>query len=317
MYIPVNGWFSLELETIDIELETARLKSVQLEQALEVLLASLPRDIELAKSTLEGAKAQAEYSSSSFERLQKISANQGAISAVELEESRSNYTADNEAVNGAEADYQKLVSTKEIRILQAENLLLTAAQEIARLEDLKTKYTIRTPFDGFITQKSTEVGAWVSRGDALFEVVQMDPIELIVNVPQKYVGSIQKSLAQDTAPKAQLSFDSVEQALTGTIFRVVPQADLQSRSFPVRIRVENPRVGDSHLLNPGMLGKANLTVGAPLDLMMVKKDALVLGGRTPRVFKIVDQDNKKVAVSIDVETGTAVGSWIEISGRTE
>jgi RND family efflux transporter MFP subunit len=308
----------LRTQTLDIEIRTAELQVKKREQELEELTTSMPRDLELASATLAGTKAQAAYSRGNFERLQKMSGSRGAVSATELEEARSAYTADNEAMKAAAADLAKLDSTKAVRLKQAENLLETARQEIARLQDLKVKYTIRAPFPGFVTQKFTDVGAWVSRGEPLVEVVQLDPIEMVVNVPQKYIGRIQESLANTEEPfETELSFDSVERTLTGTILRVVPQADLKTRSFPVRIRLENPKLGDSHLLKPGMLGRAQVGIGTAVQMLMIKKDALVLGGNTQRVFKIVKRDGNETAVPLNVKTGASVGNWIEVTGDLE
>lgn len=306
----------LRTTTLDIEVETARLLTLQSQHELDELKESLPRTMALAAANLARAEAQLKYSKSSFERLQKMSGNVAAVSEVELEEALSKFNSDQESVNAAKADHEKLLLTKDLLIMKAENRLATAKQETARLKDLRIKYTIRAPFDGFVTQKSTEVGAWVTRGDALFEVVQLDPIELVVKVPQKFIGDVQRSLATSKEPVlANLVFDSVRQTLTGTVTRVVPQADLQTRNFPVRIRVDNPKIGDSYLLNPGMLGRASLSIGEPVKMMMVKKDALVLGGRTPRVYKVTGNGDSRQVISVDVTTGESIGNWIQVTGN--
>ncbi len=303
----------LRTETLDIEIATAKLQVALRQQQLDELRASLPLDIQTAQANLAAAEAQLSYAQNNFQRLRNMSGN-GAVSQTEFEEARSAFTTASETVKGAQSTLDKLTSTKAVRILQAENMFSTAEQEIKRLNDLKEKYSIAAPFAGFVTNRSAEVGTWVTRGEPLFEVVQMDPIELVVKVPQKYIPSIQKSLAMTDMLKANLTFDSVEQSVEGEVLRVVPQADLQTRNFPVRIRIDNPKVGESYLLSPGMLGRATLEVGEPIELMMVNKDALVLGGRSPKVFKVVTRGDESSVVAVDVTTGATVDNLIAVQG---
>jgi len=50
-------------------------------------------------------------------------------------------------------------------------------------------------------------------------------------------------------------------------------------------------------------------------VLLIKKDALVLGGAKPVVFKLVQVGEKKTVVPVPVQAGTSLGSWIEVSGE--
>jgi RND family efflux transporter MFP subunit len=308
----------LRTGTLDIEIEAAKIQLALTRQAADELAASLPKEIELTQAKAAEAKARLQYSKNNYERASRLNEQSEAISQGELEQARSQYLADEELARGSTIEYERLVATKELRLLQAKLRVDASQQELTRLNDLKAKYTIRAPFAGLVTQKMTEVGEWVTQGQPIVEIVQLDPIEMIINTPQDYLNRVQQSLARATPENplsAVIHFDGFEQSFVGVVKRVIAQADLRSRTFPVRLEIENPDSESGHALQPGMLGKASLMIGLEQDMLMVKKDALVLGGRQPAVYKIITQGDDVTAVPIVVETGMSIGDWIQITGN--
>ena len=114
-----------------------------------------------------------------------------------------------------------------------------------------------------------------------------------------------------------------DHTLTGRVAAVVPQADVRSRTFPVKVRVENEILPTSEpLLKAGMLARATLATGAPTRASLVPKDALVLGGPQPMIWIV---DPKLVAaadggmrmgkaVAVNVQLGVADGDLIQVIG---
>ena len=109
---------------------------------------------------------------------------------------------------------------------------------------------------------------------------------------------------------ARIAIEGLDENLSGVVKRIVSQADLRSRTFPVRIEIENP----NDVLQPGMLGRATLAVGAEQDMLMVKKDALVLGGGRAKVFKVIGAGEETKVVDVSVVTGASSGDWIQVTG---
>ena len=304
----------LRTDTLNIEIGSAEIQYRLAEQAYQELLISLPNEIELAKTAAAEARARLSYSQTNYERLRRLG--RGAISQGEVDQARSQFQADQQAAEGAELTYRNLNATKELRQKQAKLNVETTKQELSRLKDLHLKYTVRAPFNGFVTQKMTEVGEWVMRGQAIVEIVQIDPIEMVINVPQEHLNRLQQSLGEPSSDlTAQIEFEGIETKFKGIVKRVVAQADLLSRTFPVRVELPNPKTDEGHLLQPGMLGKASLEIGARQEMLVVKKDALVLGGRQPLVFKLIEQGDSTTAVPVVVRTGVSIDDWIQITGE--
>ncbi|MCH7725654.1 MAG: efflux RND transporter periplasmic adaptor subunit [Planctomycetes bacterium] len=147
---------------------------------------------------------------------------------------------------------------------------------------------------------------------------ELDPVEIKVSVPERYIVQLQQSL--DTAvrkrnwPAASVKIDAVSgQMFAGQVRAIVPRANLRTRSFPVRVVVPNP----GHVLKPGMLARVSLAVGVKKRALLVHKDALVLGGRSTTVFvaRLDPKTKQTQAIQVDVQTGVAVGSLIEIRGK--
>lgn len=307
----------LRTGTLDIEIGAAEILLKLAQQAYDELKVSLPQEIELAQAKVAEAEARLQYSKDAFERSKRLGGSGGAISEGELELSRSQYLADQEAARGAKIDFDRLKSTRDLRLLQLSLRLEAGNQELTRLHDLKAKYTIRAPFEGLVTEKFTEVGEWVTQGQAIVEIVQLNPIEMVINTPQEHINRLQQSLgaASDEQPLiATIRIDGFEKPLEGVVKRIVAKADLRSRTFPVRIEIDNPTLGTGYALQPGMLGRASLLIGSEKDMLMVKKDALVLGGNNTRIFKVVKQEEETVAVGVPVTIGISWGEWIEVTG---
>jgi multidrug efflux pump subunit AcrA (membrane-fusion protein) len=114
-----------------------------------------------------------------------------------------------------------------------------------------------------------------------------------------------------------------DQALTGRVAAVVPQADVRSRTFPVKVRVEN-KISESSepLLKAGMFARVTLATGAKTRAILVPKDALVLGGPQPMIW-LIDPSSVSTAeggrmqggaVAVSVRLGVADGELIQVEG---
>ncbi|MEM9941877.1 MAG: efflux RND transporter periplasmic adaptor subunit [Planctomycetota bacterium] len=308
----------LRTETLDIEIRAAELQHQLTIQERDQLKTSLPLELELAKANLASAESQFDYADTNYKRLQRLQLNNGAISETEVEQARSQFLATQQSVIGSRAEVERLESTTDLQIAQAESRVETAHQEALRLKDLRSQYIIRAPFEGVVTQKMTEVGQWVSGGSPVIELVDLDPIELVINIPQEYSGRLQDSIIQSRktgkALKVATQFAGINGQFQGTVVRVIPQADLRSRSFPVRIQIANPLMQETYQLKPGMLGRAQLSIGRESEMILVSKDALVLGTNQNKIFKVIRGPEKMTVVPVVIETGIEIGSWVQVTG---
>ena len=310
----------LRSKTLEIELAAARAQLDVREQGLaELEHGSLPQEIAQAKARVLDARAVMEYSRSQYKRMKSLFES-GTVSQDELDEATSSWLAAEQNHLGAQAAYDLAVEgPRPERIARARALVRSQQEEIRRIQDLLGKHTIRAPFDGYVVKKHTEIGAWIRRGDPVVDVVELDPVEIEISIPETYIAYLEVGTVQPVQLEALNGriLEEFDQPLQGTLVRIVPQADLRSRTFPVKLRVDNPRQGSSHLLKAGMLARVLLAVGKPHSSLLVPKNALVLGGRTPRVFvlKTDAETQATTAHPVEVEIGVADGGLIQVSGE--
>ncbi len=338
--------------TIDIELDAAR-SELELQLALQnELVASLPADLELAVANMGAADARLAFAKAQWERSRDLAANGTALSQSELDQIKSAYDAALQDVNAAKATVLKLENTQQARLAQANALVNNQREAIRLLEDRRQKYTVRAPFDGVVSRRVAEVGQWITTGAEVAEIVQMNPIEVVIMIPQNMLGDFQYSMAasrfiqpttpsmsQDVNPRdpttgdsaavaepirrpapallASITTDNDLKTLTGTVQTLVPTADLMSRSFPLKIRLENPSIDHGYQLNPGMLVKVQITVGQKQQRLMVDKDALVLNNDGTFLLVIDRSANPPTVKSIPVQVGAAVANRIEVIGEIQ
>jgi RND family efflux transporter MFP subunit len=173
--------------------------------------------------------------------------------------------------------------------------------EMAGLEDLLDKKTIKAPFSGWIAEQHAERGEWVDRGGPVATMVDLSRIHVRVPVPERFLPLLKVSDVAD------VSLDAVPgSTFSGRVLSLFPAGDPQSRTIPVKVEVRN----SEGTIRAGMLSRVTLWVGSPRRAMMVPKDALVLEGPRRAVFIVNDEKAHRIGVQVLGYQGEAV----EVSG---
>jgi RND family efflux transporter MFP subunit len=306
----------LRTETLEIELASARAKLRLQEQILaELENGSRPQEIDQARARMLAAKALNEYWAAKLQRTRTVY-ERGSATEEELQETVSSSVK-------AQQDYADAQAALELaeegprseRIEQARASIAVQQEDVRRLEDQLEKHTIRAPFDGYVVAEHTELGQWLSGGDPVVEVAELDQVDVEVPVLEDYIRSIQ------VGASARVEIGAVpDTAFTGTVTLIVPRADLRARRFPVKVRLQNEQSGGSVLVKAGMFARVTFAVGSKGPAVFVHKDALVLGGPTPVVFVFepdAQQAQHGTVRPVPVNLGVASADLIEVKGALE
>ncbi len=295
----------LKTETFEIQLAAAKeelkLRTIERDEIKKLR----PDEINEAEARMEGAKTLRDFTKRQMERMQVLS-DRGAVTLEQFQESVS--AADRAVQAYLEAKAAHAVVSGSEKVAKAEARLTAQQEEIRRLDDIIKKHTIIAPFSGYVVAEHVELGQWVTSGDSVVEMVDIEAVEVEVMVPQEYIAKVS---VNDTAGVRVEGLDSPP--LPGTVERIVPSADLRARTFPVKVHLSNPK----HQLKAGMLANVALPVGAPAKAVMVPKDALVLGGRRYQVFVVEgesDQAEAKVR-AVPVQLGASDGQWVAVAAE--
>lgn len=279
----------------------------------ELQAGSRPEEIEQARAAVAGFEARLSYAKDRLARLARL-AERGTSTADELNDAQTELRAVEAQLRGSRAALE-LVETgpRKEQIAQAAAAAAVQEAEVQRIDDQLAKHTIRAPFSGWVVERFTEKGQWVARGGLIARIAELDTLEIEAQVPESSLAALREGA------HVRLEFDAAaDQAWIGTVARVVPQADLLSRSFPVRIRLENRIVDGVPTIKGGMLARAWLPVGAAGEVTVVPKDALVLGGAKPLVF-CIDPSSPTTGVvrPVEVALGAAVEGHVAVRGTLE
>lgn len=301
-------------DTIKLELQSAEAELDFRSQALaELKNGTRPEEIEQARARMASAEGRQKYFRARRDRWQALFNSNRAISEEELEEAISSATEAEQAYLEAKAAYELAVEgPRKESIAQAAAQVAMQEATVERLRDQLTKHTIISRFDGYVTAEHTEVGQWVQQGDPVAEVAALDVVEVTAYVVEQHVPFVR------VGTTVRLEVPALRDHLfTGVVVAIVPQADLQARTFPVKIRVQNEVGEDGPLLKSGMYARVMLPTAGARMATLVPKDALVLGGPQPMVYVVQTSspgDKLGKANPVPVQVGIADGNLIQVTG---
>jgi RND family efflux transporter MFP subunit len=231
----------------------------------------------------------------------RLSAQKAALQEAEarFKQAESNLTRSKELFAAGVVSRQQLDENQsEFNAWQGRTESLRA--EIARIEDDLERSTIRAPFAGVVARERTEVGQWIEAGGPVVELLAMGAVEIRVEVPERNFAQVRNG------SPAKVMLDALPGLkLSGRVISRIPQADPEARTFPIKVRVSNPR----GQIAAGMLAQVSFPAGESYRATVVPKDAIVTRGPASFLFR-VNGENKVDQVA--VETGSSSGSWIEV-----
>ena len=286
----------LELALAEAEAELAKAREV-----LKKLKAGLRKEeIDEKRAELQERKTWVDKYAKDLERM-KAMQTKDIASASQYDLAESTYIA-------AKAQYERAQQTLRVAELGARQEDIAAAEaelqrlqaRVQRLRDDVQKTVIRSPVSGVITQRYTEVGQWLERGGKVADIVVLNTVLVRVPVHEKDLSRLR------VGDEATVILDALpEHPFTGRIKHIVPQADLASRTFPVKIEVPNT---PETTLKAGMFARVTLRPGSARPTLFVPKDAVVR--RTTGQVVFVVHDGKVRLVPI--KTGRAHEGALEI-----
>jgi RND family efflux transporter MFP subunit len=207
------------------------------------------------------------------------------------------------------ADAESDLAVAAAQVVQAEASIAVLEEQAALLAERRRDLEITAPFDGVVTKRHAEAGAWVAEGGAVVELVDSDHLEAWFDVPQELFAAAQQ-LASSSGDGGAPALRSLEiEATTGvrvepTALRILPEIDAKSRTFHAIAAVREDRGN----LATGLALNAYVPQGAPAVWTLVPKDALVYQGVNITVFVV----RGGVAVPTPVRVAFPVGEEVAI-----
>ena len=274
LYAKVNSYVKKLLVDIGSEVHPGQLLATLEAPEINSQLAG-------AQSRIKQQQAIYFASKATYDRLLNTSKTPGTVSLNDLEQAEAKKNSDLANVEAAKSAYKEV------------------AANLAYLE-------IRAPFDGVITARNVNLGAYVGPGgkgtDPLFVLQDQKRLRLVVSVPESYTGGLTNK--NDVTFTVQAL---PNQKFTAKIKRLAGALDEKLRSERLEMDVYNK---DKKLL-PHMFAEVNVPLPSRDSTFIVPKTAVVTS--TEKVFVIRVINHK--AEWVDVKKGLEADGKIEVYGN--
>ena len=190
-----------------------------------------------------------------------------------------------------------------VRLAQAAADLESAKSALRAAQVDLDKVEIKAPFDGTINMQAIEKGDYVSVGEEMFTIVDLDPIEAAAYISERRVQEVEKG---QPAHAEFLNGDKID----ATVSYIAAAADDQTRTFRVIISAENPE----KKIRDGLTAKIRIPV-ADRKAHKISPSILALDDVGKIGVKIVNAENKVEFVPVTILADKSDAMWI--SGPAE
>jgi RND family efflux transporter MFP subunit len=183
------------------------------------------------------------------------------------------------------------------RNLRAE---IDVANASMKLADRQLRDTfIRAPFDGYVQKRLVSQGELVKAQAPVMSVVRVDPLKVEAEIPERMAPWIK------TGSAMALNVDAYpDRTFTGSLTRISPSVNTQTRAFSFEGRVPN---GEA-LLKPGTFVRVHIETAREDKVVTVPYASLQYRYGVNRVF-VVNGDSLTVH---ELKVGDRLGERIEV-----
>jgi membrane fusion protein (multidrug efflux system) len=180
----------------------------------------------------------------------------------------------------------------------------SAQANVALAKARLAKTTIAAPFSGMIGVRSVSVGAFVSPGDRIVQLAEIDPIKVDFRVPELVLRNLR------AGQSIRVTVDALPgQTVEGKVYVIDPIVDANGRAVRLRARIPNPE----GKLSPGLFARVQIVIEQRDNAILIPESAVFADGQGRYVYRVLDGR----AVQTKVELGQRRPGQVEITGGLE
>jgi len=158
---------------------------------------------------------------------------------------------------------------------------------------------IPAPIDGFVTERTADLGEYVSPQQKVVTIVKTNPLRIRIDVPEQAIPEVKlgQSVSITTSSWPDKNF-------AGRVARIAPNVSATSRTLTVEAEIENV----SNALKPGQFATVRLLQERAAPAVLIPGRAIVTEAGVSRVFVIKNGHAEQRLV----QTGQTEGDLIEV-----
>lgn len=185
-----------------------------------------------------------------------------------------------------------------IRLAQTKADLEQAQADLEQAQENYENTEILSPFDAVIFERQAEEGDFVSKGQELFHLVDLDPLEVVAFVTEHEVQAIRKG----TTVNVEFLKGGIHE---GIVTFVTPAANESTRTFEVKMAIPNK----NNDLRQGLTAKVTIPVST-YSAYKISPSVLSLNDDGEIGVKLVSDENKAVFYPVEILADYPRFMWI-------
>jgi multidrug efflux system membrane fusion protein len=185
-----------------------------------------------------------------------------------------------------------------VRMAESQAQLESSKAQLKMAQVELSNVTITAPFDGVVNDQMVEVGDYVSSGNEMFDLVDLNPIEIVGFLTEKQLEYV----SEGTEAVAELL---KKQEVSGKITFIAAAADPQTRTFKMEMTLDN----QDHQIKEGLTAKLKIPVHES-SAYKISPSILSLSDEGAVGVKIVNSENKVEFIAIRLIKDTPKYLWV-------
>lgn len=224
---------------------------------------------------------------------------------VQLDQARTDFERTQDLVDRGLAPQNSLTAARSA--LDQLTASLTAQETmVATAQRARDNALVRAPFDGVISDRTVDPGAFVATGSPLVSIVDLSSLEVEATAPVSYAPDLAPGLAVDLTVEG---FGA--RTFAGKVERLSPVAMEGTRMLPVFVSLDN----ETGELLGGMFASGQIVLEARADGLAVPAGALRRDAEGEHV--LVVKDGKAERRSVEIARSWDAGALLEVAAGLE
>jgi RND family efflux transporter MFP subunit len=229
-------------------------------------------EVQAARHAYERAEAQARLAETNAQRYASLFET-GDIARTLYDQYRTQAETARAEANAAKEQLESTINvsrSSDIGIEATAAALNAARAESALAQKAVSDSVIRAPFSGYVSERPVAVGEYVTPSTKIATVIKMNPIKVILRLPESEAGHIRTGLG------VTVTVAAYPDEFTGKVTAMNPAIDPSSRALLVEAEIENSR----NLLRPGMFVTAHILLPDNNNGVFVPRTAVLTDSST-------------------------------------
>ena len=183
-----------------------------------------------------------------------------------------------------------------------------ARSQLNQAEKQLEDASISAPFTGRIVSRLINTGELIGPGQPVARLVSSERVRIVTGVPERYTGEITEGTESDIFLRA-LGTGAIKANITyaGSVI------DPETRTYAAEIEIDNP----DDLVKPDMIADLQIKRATLDGVILLPRTAVLRNEEGSSVFRSSEENGRKIAELVTVETAAASGPFIQIVSGIE